>query len=335
MNYRYDVAIVGGGPSGCIAASELARLGFKVCILERKSNQHSTEGFVELVSSEAKTELTRLTGSALFTGCCIMDRAIVKWTSGQVVITKYREPEKPVSVDRGELSSRLRFFVTHLGVDILYNTSVKHFNGNSVLTCIQNGIRITVEAPILVVASGRCGRRIVDSCTSIDKGSISISHGISVESEDANSEFVLESVGDRWWYLLPVSNTEKFLCVNNVRKHNNSWDKKQILDQLKETDLISRVIKNPIAKSIVFSRSESPLPRKSISGKGWVAIGDAAYPLHPLSGRGVDLAIWSSRLLASELQTHSFDCAQKNYTAAIENFVEQQEITKATYTYLK
>ena len=35
MKSNYDVIIVGGGPSGCMAAIEIAKAGLSVCILEK------------------------------------------------------------------------------------------------------------------------------------------------------------------------------------------------------------------------------------------------------------------------------------------------------------
>ena len=38
LPYSYDYVIVGGGPSGSMAAYEIAKAGFSVCIFEKDSN---------------------------------------------------------------------------------------------------------------------------------------------------------------------------------------------------------------------------------------------------------------------------------------------------------
>ncbi|MBI4650070.1 dihydrolipoyl dehydrogenase [Candidatus Desantisbacteria bacterium] len=140
----YDIAILGGGPGGYVAAIRAAQLGAKVCLIEK----------------------TRVGGTCLNRGC-IPTKAIL----GSIKVLRHIQHSEEfgisvekINVDMGKILNRKDEIVNNLvsGVELLLKSNnVTLINGtgtlkssNTIDVSLSSGGQETVEANNLIIATG-------------------------------------------------------------------------------------------------------------------------------------------------------------------------------------
>lgn len=331
---RFDFAVVGGGPAGALAALRLAQQGHSVCILEKAGPLQEENDYYELMTSEAQASLVECTG----TGYPILEewlpvrRSVIKWNSPQVGVTHHMPGEAPLAIGRSSFAARLRSIAGQQGVSLFQGVMVRKMTreGNcSILHCTDHGAGLTVQAGLVIIASGRQGRRLTDTMMPEEKAALAQGLLLRQTGADYLEDFLVESNArsGHWWYAIPAGYRQVFLCC--CAKANGPQelfrDGAALLKAAKQMELTGSLLGDCLPAGKILHRWAVSGSRPCVAGDGWVAVGDAAFAQDPLSGRGLDFSIYSATLLTSVLQEAGLTAGARIYTEHINHHARLQE----------
>jgi flavin-dependent dehydrogenase len=309
-----DVLVLGGGPAGAAAALILARGGLTVVLVERNSTACSYRPG-EALPPTAAAILFRLGvwEAFLAAGHRRSPGIVADWGGGPPTEIDFLLSAHGPGwhIDRARFDADLVAAARAAGVEVL--------NGRRASACdhcadgrwrVQfdgdHGVRsTTVSASWVIDATGRSAwfaRRHGARSRSLDR-----LIGMVADAEsaaEADRRLALEACADGWWYsaVLPGDRavvawmTDADLVPRSREDRRRCW-----LERLGRTQLVRARLGGPkrIGRLRVVAARSSRLDR--VSGPGWVAVGDAAMALDPLSGRGIVKAIESGQAAAEAL----------------------------------
>ncbi|HEV7919802.1 MAG TPA: tryptophan 7-halogenase [Thermoanaerobaculia bacterium] len=295
---RFDVAIAGGGPAAAAAALLLARGGLRVVVLERGDDRGDKPG--ESLAPAARPLLERLGG---WDGLaedghlpCHGNRSV--WGSDGVdelpfISSPYGHGWH---LDRRRFERRLNQLARDAGALRVTRTSVsaiERAGGRWRLRC--PGALADVEADFVLDATGRASRiaRMLGTRRIIDDPLVALVAFLESDAVDRDSYTLVEATENGWWYTAALPGNR----------------------------LAAMVVTDPPAPSFVpaghtLARIErhgyrlAAPPRvvdagsarlRDFGGDGWLAIGDAAMSLDPLSSHGIATALHSGMLAAEAI----------------------------------
>jgi flavin-dependent dehydrogenase len=315
----YDVAIIGGGPAGSITAALLARAGRRVIVFEREKfpRFHIGESLLPF-SMKAFTRLglhekflragyIKKYGGEIIGACC---------DTGTKFYFKdgYRsQTDHAYQVTRDDFDKMLLDHATESGAKVHEQTAVDgaEFSHDGVeLTIKSNGSSHSIRARYLVDASGRTsvlGRQFKIKKTYEHLHKLSIfAHYEGVWRPDGidGTLTVLVRAIDRWFWLIPLSNTRTSVGVvldsETFRKSKLSAE--DFLQQaLAEQPTIAKRMKNAKRVSKVYVEADFSYRSTRLYGDRWLLTGDAAGFIDPIFSSGVFLAIFSGEKCADVL----------------------------------
>lgn len=297
-----DVAVVGGGPAGLAAALILRRAGARVSVFERSAYDRWRPG--ESLASEVLEPLEELGIAQHFQRLRLTPRLAVAsaWGSASLV-------ERPAildvqgpgwHVDRVELDRMLADAVEGTGVAVERTASVLGVERRpaGLRLRVRTGDRIRlVRARTLIDATGRravIARQLGAEWCPYDRltGLTGILPG---GGEDAGHRLLVEAVASGWWYAAPLAGgrlalsllTDGDLLRAPVADRGRLW-----LRRLGETEHAGRLAGDR-APARLFARSAATGRLRPLFGPDWIAAGEAAVALDPLTGVGVPRALQS------------------------------------------
>jgi flavin-dependent dehydrogenase len=293
-----DVAIVGGGPAASAAGLMLARAGVSCIVIDRGDDRGDKPG--ESLAPGARPLLQRLGVWDDLAGDghlpCHGNRSA--WGSDAVaempfIFSPYGHGWH---LDRRRFEHRLIARATEAGVQRRTNTRVVSAERNGVwrLQCDDGS---TVEAPYVLDATGRAGwfahragaRRVVDDVL------VAAVAFLSTDGTPLRDSFTLvEAVEQGWWYTAVLPNarlaamfvTDPAVVAPRYATSLDGW--KALLDSAPRTRerIAGYVLTEP--PRIVDAGSAR---LDTATGDGWLALGDAAMALDPLSSHGIASAL--------------------------------------------
>lgn len=168
---KFDVAVIGGGPAGMMAATQSARNGLRVVLLEKNrqlGKKLLLTGGGRCNLTNAEFDLKKLVanyhnGEFLFHAFSLFSpKNTIEFFNKLGVKTKIEAGNRvfPASDDVGEVLEALKKELEKLGVEILYNSEVKDIvfkNNHLTSIAIQNVRPLTlynIEAKKFVLATG-------------------------------------------------------------------------------------------------------------------------------------------------------------------------------------
>jgi flavin-dependent dehydrogenase len=325
----FDAAVIGRGPAGYATAIALRQRGFRVLTLGRTDLSASRWG--ETVPGSTAVVLSRLGLSdaldPMHHAPCVAHRSC--WGEGRLrERTAMQNPHGGgtlIAHDRliGVLDERLRSLDGHIGEGQV--SDVMRDDGGYRL---QIGADAFVHARAIVDATGR-GARIAQrfgaqrtmACRLVSVGAtFAASPGYRLPVET-----LVEARPDGWLYAAPLANARAVVW----------WLTEKLPSHLTRTERTHRLMREIGASlhigawlaehrltidgsSVVRDASVSALDRNA--GDGWLAVGDAAISLDPLSSSGITSALMGGLHAATALDgalsgdTH----ALRRYGAAID-----------------
>jgi flavin-dependent dehydrogenase len=296
----YDVAVLGGGPAGSAAAIELAKHGRKVLLLERSLYDEPRIG--ETFAPQVIPWLRRLGIENLFASVPHVPapRVVRQWEKPVPVADPLGFHDEPHGwhVDRARFDAVLAEVAERAGATV-------HRGANAVssqrrpddhwdLQFDGKDRRVQVAARWLIDATGRRSwllRRVGVRPLLRDRLVGLLGYGGARASSDP--ALFVEATPLGWWYSSPLPGprsiaafmTDADLIPRDGRGMAAFWE-----DQRACSALLSRLHGPEVSLRPVVARTSWA---GTVSGDGWLAVGEAAMGFDPLLGLGVTLALAS------------------------------------------
>lgn len=300
--------IVGGGPAGAAAAIALAREGRPVHLIEASSyetpraGEHFPPGVESVLAELGAPEVLRASGAIRCPGV----RAL--WGDDAEHQRDYLF--NPVgggwNVDRarfdGLLVERAQSAGAIVSLASKFRSITRQGNGWRVSITGPGGAR-EISAEVVIDATGRTGsvaRRLGARTIAFDQlvGAVAWMDG----GADPDQTLLVESCENGWWYSLALPNnrlvgafmTDADTLPGTSWRSARGW--RSFLAGAPATR--ARLLERRIRAGPVVHRAHSAVLDR-VAATGWVAVGDAASSVDPLSSDGVARAITSGVVAAT------------------------------------
>ncbi|WP_179371047.1 FAD-dependent oxidoreductase [Nitrosopumilus ureiphilus] len=323
---KFDVAIIGGGPAGCATALSLLKYGYSVVIMEKTDYNNLRVG--EILPPKIQVPLSYLgiwkkflnenNSSPSFT-------ILSSWGKKELHENNFifNPFGKGWHVNRCQFDAFLAHASESAGSRLYLKAKLVSFNledNNWKLKVACDNKLYHFKSRFLIDATGH------QSAISLQFNANKIVHDkligivcyLSPNSKmTSDNHLLIEAAECGWWYsaILPDQNivvaymTDADIYKHGIKKSTTFWN-----DELQKTIHTKSRLSSYPTQYILNVYSASSFHLDKVSGKGWLAVGDAAIAFDPLSSQGV----WKS------LQTgiHAAE-AIKKYLENKENPLEE------------
>jgi flavin-dependent dehydrogenase len=323
VNEKFDVIIIGAGPSGAIAASILVQKGWKVLVIEREQFPRFSIGesllpqcmafieeadMLEAVQSQADSlGFQYKNGAAFYRNGEHSNFDFTKKFSAGAGTT--------FQVKRAQFDKVLADRAEEIGTDIRYKHEVTavEFNDDSAIVSVKNEQGFfDFEGKFILDASGygRVLPRLLSlelPSTLSDRRAVfcHLEDGIIDENYDRDKILITvhPEMSDIWYWLIPFSDgTVSFGVVGDVKYFDKSQTDEEIFDSfLAQEPYLSELLKK--AKKITPVRTLQGYSSDvtQLYGDRFALLGNAGEFLDPVFSSGVTIAMYSSSLAANLL----------------------------------
>jgi flavin-dependent dehydrogenase len=309
----FDVAIAGGGPAAATAGLVLARAGVRTIVIDREDDGCDKPG--ETLAPAAKPLLQRLGvwDDLARDGHlpCHGNRSV--WGSDAVdempfVFSPYGHGWH---LDRRRFDRRLTERAVAAGAERAAGTSVvavSRIGDRWRLEC--RGALKEIEASFVIDATGRSSRvaRLLGVRRIVHDPLVALVTFLESDEGDRDSYTLVEAAENGWWYTAPLpSNRLALMFITDPPLDDPSF--------ALPPQTFARVARHAYRMTAlprVVDAGSARLDR--FGGEGWLAIGDAAVSLDPLSSHGIASAMHGGMMAAEAILTGD----SKRYVAAID-----------------
>ncbi len=329
---KCDVAVIGGGPAGAIAALVTARGGKKTLLIDGVAPSSFKIG--ESLPAGARNILRHLgiqnilENKAHLTsygnGSC--------WGTDSLAMTDFiRDPYGlGLLLDRTEFDSGLREEAVRNKVSLLSHhvQAVRREDHQWVI----EGDGLKVEAAEIIDATGRNSKvaKQIGVSRLQDDTLMAIYGWMKSDPHDKDHRTIIEATENGWWYTSKLAQGNRVVCFHSDSPQIGQWIRMPHLWQaaLAQTKFVSKVMKEttPIEAFRVTPSWGSSL--EQYAGDHWIAVGDAALSFDPISSQGIFNALYTGMKGAEAVLKTSWgdNNALPHYT---------QELKKIRSTYLR
>jgi 2-polyprenyl-6-methoxyphenol hydroxylase-like FAD-dependent oxidoreductase len=312
----YDAVVAGAGPAGCAYALALTARGARV-LLAGPEPRHPS-GTLELVNGLAMADLTALglLGRVQAAGR-LSAGSLSRWGAAEFAArSSLLDPAGPGwIVDRDVLDAGLRVAAQEAGIRVANERLARPARRADGWTAVLTRSGRTVHGRLLVVATGCHGRGWIPACPSAERNSFTVA--ITGWFRDG-----LPGLGDRllvdaglggWWYALgSPAGVRVTYCLAASRlpppgpaRVGLAWRAAaRRAGWVPSLDAASSGVRSTPVR---LTACAVPAGTTGLAGRlepagqpGWLAIGDAALSVSPLSGHGVALALRGAVLAAED-----------------------------------
>lgn len=329
-----DVAVIGAGPAGCVAAIILARNGFRVGLFTQNKSTRTPLG--EHLPPRSVKLMERLGLRDAISGHPPIYGLRSSWDSGELIERSYLTEcyGDGLLLDRNKFDKALLQVAVASGVlPFADQTFIECQNDGDQWKlgfCNQRGLCLDVQATFCVEATGReraFARKQGVEVKQFDRlTAVSQLFEGNRDGDRLNHEILIEAAEHGWLYSAPLRKGQQ-LCTffsddRETLKALVSNDCVNLSQQGTHTKL-RFTSHSPVAPPTARPASTTKLA--TACGSNWLAVGDAAMTFDPLSSHGIATAITTGYYGANAVNDllHGNLDAQLGYSAIVEQILSQ------------
>lgn len=293
----FDITIIGGGPAGATAGRQLAKLGHRVCLVERRCfpRQHVGESLPPSILPLLESlQLRDRIEAAGFLRC---GPARVEWAGVPSQFQVMSDSERGFQVDRGRFDAILLAAAVEAGVRVVQPGIVSRPLRQSAKRWI-----VPVRTPratwmlhtrFLIDATGRKG--FLRTGTRVRHGARTLAlYAYWRAPRLSGAETRVEAGTDCWYWGAPLPdgtfNATVFLDFDR-RKDLQASGLDSFYRRLIEASNLLRPCNDGAIVGKVMACDATCSSTAPAAGIDWCKVGEAAFSLDPLSSQGVQAAV--------------------------------------------
>ena len=320
MESLYDVAIIGGGPAGSIAATVLARLRRKVIVIEKEKFPrfhigesllpYSMEALDRLGLREKIDARFQPKHGGEITASCGARSTKFHFKNGFRL-----KHHCAYQVERADFDKVLLDHAAENGAEVREETRVEalEFGADEVRLAVKRGENAeTIRARYVIDCSGR--NTVIGNFFKLKRGYENLkkfsifAHYENVDREEGIDGTLIRLIRghDRWFWMIPLNATKMSIgMVMDIAdfKAMKKPPETAMEDCLREQPTIWSRMARSERVSPVHSASDYSYRNASLAGERWLLAGDAAGFIDPIFSTGVFLAIRSGEDAANAIDT--------------------------------
>jgi len=312
---EYSVLVVGGGPAGLATAIELSVVGISVLVIERSRYDDIRIG--EHLSPPAILGLRALSqGSSLqLDGHAVSAGVEAYWGSENASYMDYflHPIQHGLNLTRPRFDADLAVLCERAGAPVLRSAVLAGVRNGSTdweVDVAIDGGTLGFSVPVIVDATGRSAafaRGQGAKVRASDRQVAIVAFGQDIAGEGPRRSLV-ETGELGWWYVASIGNDRR-ICMfvtdaDLVPKKSHAAIHAWWCDQLCRTAQVACRFKDSELSHRLLIRSARSQWLDPVSGKGWLAVGDAAMAFDPIASQGIAKALDHGRQAAAAVASH-------------------------------
>ncbi|MBI3741080.1 MAG: NAD(P)/FAD-dependent oxidoreductase [Chloroflexi bacterium] len=331
----FDALILGGGPAGCATAIALARENFRVALIEK--SRYDSPRIGETLAPAARDLLMTLGVWENFLAQKHLSSSgtLAAWGSEALIENHFITNPYGAGwhLDRNRFDAMLARAAEQAGACVYASPARKIFGEWSVIIQAEKEL----QGKFLIDASGRAGiitRQLGAQRYELDQ-LVGLARFFSAPSGDSNDNRTLvEATENGWWYsaFLPDARlVVAFMTDADLKPRaelNSFWDK-----QLADAAHTRARVTSARNRSEIGIWSANSYALDCCAGENWLAVGDAAMAVDPLSARGIYNALESGLRAAHAIakKNRGTDSALEEYAVWSRARFEKYRVARAQY----
>ena len=334
----YDVVVAGCGPAGAAAALTLARAGRSVLMLERSRYDRPRIG--ESLPPAVRSPLMQLGVWEHFLADAHEPSpgTIAVWGDGEPYENNFvfHPYGRGWHLDRARFDRMLAAVAAERGIAVRIDagvTAVERRSGGWAIEVVEQGVASRCRARFLLDASGRpaaIARRHGARRVNRDR-LVGLSQLLTPVGKQANCDrrTLVEATPQGWWYSASLPGSQwiaVFMTDADLLPSRSSWSMYWLSRVRDAPWTMARLSACHIGGTPHVSAASSSW-LEPVAGPGWLATGDAAMAVDPLSSQGVSRAL-TSGIAAAE----AIDCCLAGRSAAAVEYAQSLSAALQRYS---
>ena len=301
---RFDVAILGAGPAGCVSALRLLSLGRSVALIERQAFPRPQVG--ESLSPGVRDLLAFVDAESVLDACPTVSGlpARVIWESPEARVIEPGERGPGLVVDRGSFDSRFASLAEARGAVLFQPARAARIEGELGtfrIPLFRPNMNSAVEARTIIDARGRSAGPGRDR---INLGPPTHSLWAEFEVGLMHFEMAIEAMSNAWLWGSPLPDGGfRVMAFVDPARLRTGVDPSALFRSLLSASRLFAPLSTADFVARLSSRATTPYLSTEARLSGSIPVGERALALDPLSSSGVEKSMRSA--LTGVLAVHT------------------------------